>query len=113
MVVELRSVPMASTNILSILAMGICAVRAQERIEIFDAHLHYNQEPTPFYTLDQVREVFRRNEIIGIVANSRPNKGTLELTQAKWPELKVVPFIRPYRVRSDLQTWFNGPRFSN
>ena len=91
------------------MAMGICTVRAQERIEIFDAHLHYNQEPTPFYTLDQVREVFRRNGIIGIVANSRPNKGTLELAQAKWPELKVVPFIRPYRVRSDIQTWFNDP----
>src|SRR6476660_10522731 len=90
-------------------AMGFSAVRAQERIEIFDAHLHYNQEPTPFYTLDQVREVFRRNGIIGIVANSRPNKGTHELSQAKWPELKVVPFIRPYRVRSDIQTWFNDP----
>jgi hypothetical protein len=90
-------------------AIGFSAVRAQERIEIFDAHLHYNQEPTPFYTLDQVREVFRRNGIIGIVANSRPNKGTHELSQAKWPELKVVPFIRPYRVRSDIQTWFNDP----
>jgi hypothetical protein len=90
-------------------AMGFSPVCAQERIDIFDAHLHYNQEPTPFYTLDQVREVFRRNGIIGIVANSRPNKGTLELTQAKWPELKVVPFIRPYRARSDIQTWFNDP----
>ena len=90
-------------------AMGFSPACAQERIDIFDAHLHYNQEPTPFYTLDQVREVFRRNGIIGIVANSRPNKGTLELTQAKWPELKVVPFIRPYRARSDIQTWFNDP----
>ena len=98
---------------LAALATWPLSAQAQERIEIFDAHLHYNQEPTPFYTLDQVREVFRRNGIIGIVANSRPNKGTLELTQAKWPELKVVPFIRPYRARSDIQTWFNGPRFSN
>jgi hypothetical protein len=28
---------------------------------------------------------------------------------ARWPELKVVPFIRPYRVRSDMQTWFDDP----
>lgn len=89
--------------------MGLFAVRAQERIEIFDTHLHYNQEPSPFYTLNQVREVFRRNGIIGIVVNSRPNKGTHELTETKWPELKVVPFIRPYRVRNDMQTWFNDP----
>jgi hypothetical protein len=85
------------------------SAQAQQRIEIFDAHLHYNQEPKPFYSLDQVRDVFRRNGITGIVATSRPNKGTHELVDAKWPELKVVPFIRPYRVRSDIQTWFNDP----
>jgi hypothetical protein len=91
------------------MAIGCCEARAQERIEIFDTHLHYNQEPTPFYSLDQVREVFRRNGIVGIVATSRPNKGTHELVDARWPELKVVPFIRPYRVRNDMQTWFNDP----
>ena len=83
--------------------------QAQQQIEIFDAHLHYNQEPKPFYSLDQVRDIFRRNGITGIVATSRPNKGTHELVDAKWPELKVVPFIRPYRVRSDIQSWFNDP----
>jgi hypothetical protein len=83
--------------------------QAQQRIEIFDAHLHYNQEPKPFYSLDEVRDIFRRNGITGIVATSRPNKGTHELVDAKWPELKVVPFIRPYRVRSDIQSWFNDP----
>jgi len=91
------------------MAIGCSGGRAQERIEIFDTHLHYNQEPTPFYSLDQLRDAFRRNGIVGIVANSRPNKGTHELVDARWPELKVVPFIRPYRVRSDMQTWFNDP----
>jgi hypothetical protein len=28
---------------------------------------------------------------------------------AKSPGLWVVPFIRPYRVRADIQTWFNDP----
>jgi Amidohydrolase len=94
---------------LAALATGPLAAQAQLQIEIFDAHLHYNQEPRPFYSLDQVREVFRRNGITGIIATSRPNKGTHELVDAKWPELKVVPFIRPYRVRNDIQTWFNDP----
>jgi hypothetical protein len=94
---------------LAALATGPLAAQAQQQIEIFDAHLHYNQEPLPFYSLDQVREVFRRNGITGIIATSRPNKGTHELMDAKWPELKVVPFIRPYRVRNDIQTWFNDP----
>jgi len=94
---------------LAALATWPLSAQAQQQIEIFDAHLHYNQEPKPFYSLDQVRDVFRRNGITGIVATSRPNKGTHELVDAKWSELKVVPFIRPYRVRSDIQTWFNDP----
>jgi hypothetical protein len=97
------------TTTLAAAMIGMSGARAQERLEIFDAHLHYNQEPAPFYSLDQVRQVFRRNGISGIVATSRPNKGTHELMDAKWPELKVVPFIRPYRVRNDMQTWFNDP----
>ena len=79
---------------------------AQE-LKLFDAHLHYNQEPTPFYSLDKVLETFRRNGVAGILATSRPNKGTHQLVDAKAQGLWVVPFIRPYRVRADIQTWFN------
>jgi len=82
---------------------------AQTPLRIFDAHLHYNQEPNPFYDLDKVLEIFRRNNITGIIATSRPNKGTHRLVDAKTPGLMVVPFIRPYRTRSDIQTWFDDP----
>ncbi len=81
---------------------------AQE-LKIFDAHLHYNQEPNPFFVLPKVLEVFKSNGVAGIVANSRPNKGTHQLVEAKAPGLWVVPFIRPYRVRGDIQTWFKDP----
>ena len=82
---------------------------AQAPLKIFDAHLHYNQEPNPFYDLDKVLEIFRRNNVAGILATSRPNKGTHQLVDAKAPGLWVVPFIRPYRTRSDIQTWFDDP----
>ncbi len=82
---------------------------AQAQIELFDAHLHYNQEPNPFYPLDKVVEIFRRNNVTGILATSRPNKGTQQLVDAKTPGLWVVPFIRPYRTRADIQTWFKDP----
>ncbi|HWP24714.1 MAG TPA: amidohydrolase family protein [Xanthobacteraceae bacterium] len=91
-----------------LLIAGWTGAQAQQ-LKIFDAHLHYNQEPDPFYSLDKVLEVFKRNEIAGILANSRPNKGTHQLVEARAPGLWVVPFIRPYRVRSDIQTWFNDP----
>jgi hypothetical protein len=82
---------------------------SQQRLELFDAHMHYNQEPNPFYSLDKVLETFRRNGVSGILATSRPNKGTHQLVAAKPPGLWVVPFIRPYRIRSDIQTWFKDP----
>jgi hypothetical protein len=95
-----------------VLVAALCAsafaAQAQE-LKIFDAHLHYNHEPKPFYELDKVLELFRRNGITGIVATSRPNKGTHQLVEAKAPGLWVVPFIRPYRVRDDIQTWFKDP----
>ena len=94
---------------LAVAGLGLSGSGAEERLEIFDAHLHYNQEPNPFYPLDKVLELFRRNTITGVLATSRPNKGTHQLMHAKAPGLWVVPFIRPYRVRADIQTWFDDP----
>ena len=82
---------------------------AQPTLKIFDAHLHYNQEPNPYYPLERVLDVFRRNNVAGILANSRPNKGTHQLVDAKAPGLWVVPFIRPYRTRDDVQNWSTDP----
>ncbi|MBV9348477.1 MAG: amidohydrolase family protein [Pseudolabrys sp.] len=96
---------LALMGLLSLVATG---APAQQPLEIFDAHMHYNQEPNPYYPLDKL-EVFRRNNITGVLATSRPNKGTHQLMDAKAPGLWVVPFIRPYRIRADIQTWFNDP----
>ena len=89
----------------------ICVARRRsasaQQLKIFDLHLHYNQEPNPFYPLDQVLKSFAAAEW-PIVANSRPNS-THQLVEAKAPGLWVVPFIRPYRVRGDIQTWLKDP----
>src|SRR6266404_6081562 len=89
-------------------ASGPCAC-ADEPIEIFDAHLHYNWEPKPFYQLDEVLELFKKHGVTGILATSRPNTGTHALMDARAEGLQVVPFIRPYRVRADIGSWFNDP----
>jgi hypothetical protein len=85
------------------------AAPPQERLPIFDAHMHYNWEPTPFYPPEKVLEIFRRNGVTGVLSTSRPNDGTRALVAAKPKDLWIVPFIRPYRVRADIQTWFNDP----
>jgi hypothetical protein len=76
---------------------------------IFDAHLHYNWEPKPFYEPEIVLALFRRNQVTGILATSRPNTGTQVLVEMKPADLWIVPFIRPYRIRADIPTWFNDP----
>jgi hypothetical protein len=83
--------------------------RAAEPIEIFDAHMHYNWEPKPYYQPDEVLALFRKNRVTGVLATSRPNTGTHVLMDAKPEGLWVVPFLRPYRVRADIQTWFGDP----
>jgi hypothetical protein len=103
---------LATSVLLLGLALGSAAV-AQPVLKIFDAHLHYNQEPNPTFPLNQVLEIFKRNGIGGILSNSRPNKGTHELVDAKAPSLWVVPFIRPYRTRDDVQGWSSDPAISD
>jgi amidohydrolase family protein len=89
--------------------LALAGAYAQSSLKIFDAHLHYNQEPNPYFSVEQVLDVFRRNNVAGIIANSRPNKGTHQLVDAKAPGLWVVPFIRPYRTRDDVQNWSTDP----
>ena len=79
-------------------------VKADEPIEIFDAHMHYNWEPKPYYSVDEVLALFKKHRVTGILATSRPNTGTHALMDAKPQGLQIVPFIRPYRVRADIQT---------
>jgi hypothetical protein len=102
------------------IALGIavlCATSprtgAAEPIEIFDAHLHYNWEPKPYLPLADVLALFKKHRVTGILATSRPNTGTHALvgaqTEGKADGLWVVPFIRPYRIRADIGSWFNDP----
>jgi hypothetical protein len=92
-----------------VVALAAPLARGDDRMPIFDAHLHYNREPTYFFPLDSVLELFRRNRVTGILATSRPNNGTHALVAANPADIRVVPFIRPYRVRSDVGSWFDDP----
>jgi hypothetical protein len=80
---------------------------------LFDAHLHYNVEAWdgqagPHPPADVV-ERMRRNGVRAIIANSRPNAGTLALAGsplAREAGVQVVPFVRLYRDRADYDNWF-------
>jgi hypothetical protein len=78
-------------------------------LPIFDAHLHYNREPDARLPVERVFALLEANGVSGILANSRPNEGTRALLDARPAGLRIVPFLRPYRTASDVQTWFRDP----
>jgi hypothetical protein len=85
---------------------------------LFDAHLHYNDEacvhdtPSPGcpHPLADVLDRMQRNGVRAVLANSRPNAGTLALAgareQTRAAGVTVVPFVRLYRNRADYSGWF-------
>lgn len=78
-------------------------------LPVFDAHLHYNWEPSPRLAPEAVGALLRRAGVTGVLANSRPNDGTRALAGSPPAGLAVVPFLRPYRRLADVQTWFRDP----
>jgi len=91
----------------------VVPVAASDLLPIFDAHLHYNDEATVVYPVSDVLKRFRDNGVTAILANSRPNEGTRALVGAARADPRsaprVVAFVRPYRTRADVGTWFNDP----
>jgi len=77
---------------------------------LFDAHLHYNVEAQEPHPLADVLARMQRSGVRAIVANSRPNAGTLGLASAleatRAAGVSVVPFVRLYRNRADYSGWF-------
>ena len=87
----------------------ITNAQAVEPLRVFDAHMHYNIEARDRYPPAAVLEIFRRNNVRGILATSRPNEGSALLMQAASESLAIVPFIRVYRDRADYGTWHKNP----
>lgn len=82
---------------------------AARDLPLFDAHLHYNDAALQPYPLERVLTLFRQHGVRAILANSRPNDGTRLLAEARAADVQVVPFVRPYRTRDDMASWFRDP----
>ena len=75
---------------------------------IFDAHLHYNVEAQAAHPVADVLARMQRSGVRAVLANSRPNDGTLALAAAKTQReaagVALVPLVRLYRSRDDYST---------
>jgi len=102
-------------NRLLAVLLAVVALSASAAYEgpLFDAHLHYNDDAVGHYSVGAVMELFSKNGVKAILANSRPNDGTRALVEANRkaprPGFAVVPFIRVYRDRADYGTWHANP----
>lgn len=92
----------------SLLVMSLSAA-ATEPLPIFDAHMHYNIEARSTWSPQRVIALWRQLGILAVLATSRPNDGTLNLIAQNAPDIKIVPFLRPYRVQPDRHDWFANP----
>jgi predicted TIM-barrel fold metal-dependent hydrolase len=79
-------------------------------LPIADAHIHYSKPDWAVLTPDQVLDIFGRAGIRRALVSSTPDDGTLKLYE-KAPAV-VVPFLRPYRTREDMETWTRNPEIA-
>ncbi|CAN5174549.1 hypothetical protein BH11PSE11_BH11PSE11_36280 [soil metagenome] len=97
--------------VLGFLALSAGLARADQPppLPLFDAHMHYNIEARETVSPQQVIALWRKTGIRAVLATSRPNQGTLDLIALQAPDVRIVPFLRPYRVQPDRHDWFANP----
>lgn len=107
----------ALTAHLAALVLGASAVAAdaQDKLPLFDCHIHYSFDAVEAYPPEAALELLDRAGIRRAVVSSTPNEGTLQL-YARAPE-RFVPFLRPYRKTRDAasfgaerQSWYRDPQ---
>ena len=79
------------------------ALRAQERLPIFDAHVHYSHDAAEQVPVAQAVQILRQAGLAGAFVSSSDDEGTQKLLAAA-PDL-IVPELRPYRTRADTSGW--------
>jgi hypothetical protein len=106
---RLRSYPRAIRDGIQILGLVFLALlplataSAEDRLPIFDCHLHYSEDAWASFPAEEVISTIRAAGVIGILASSSPDDGTVRLLEAA-PDL-VTPELRPYRAGVSSATW--------
>jgi predicted TIM-barrel fold metal-dependent hydrolase len=79
------------------------SAQAQERLPIFDAHVHYSHDAAEQVPVKQAVQILRQAGLRGVFVSSSDDEGTQKLL-AEAPDL-IVPELRPYRTRADVSGW--------
>ncbi|WP_170419447.1 amidohydrolase family protein [Ruegeria arenilitoris] len=85
-------------------ALFCSAAIAQER-PIFDTHIHYSHDAVELVPPEKVAKIFRDAGVRKALVSSSDDNGTQLLLDAA-PDI-VVPALRPYRRRGEINTWMH------
>lgn len=80
---------------------------ADDRMPLFDAHIHYSHDAVELVPPKAAVEILRKAGLKKAMVSSSDDEGTQKLWQEA-PEL-IVPSLRPYRRRGDTAGWTNDP----
>jgi hypothetical protein len=80
---------------------------AAAQYPLFDAHIHYSRPDWDAYTPERALSILARAGVRRALVSSTPDDGTLMLYE-KSPA-GIVPSLRPYRTREDMDTWSRDP----
>lgn len=77
----------------------------EDLLPVFDAHIHYSHDAWEAFAPDDAIRRLREAGVKRAMVSSSSDKGTQMLYDAA-PEF-VIPVLRPYRKRGELQTWMH------
>src|SRR5262245_26780170 len=99
-----------AATVIALAGLGSWQTGAQERLPIFDTHVHYGQNDWSAYPTGKVFELFDAAGVPRVLASSTPDDGTLKLHAVD--ASRVVPILRPYRNGVTSSNWFRDPNLS-
>lgn len=99
--------PIRALLVLPLLMLAASAVRADQEMPIFDAHLHYSHDAWEVVPPKAFIEILRTANIRRALVSSSNNEGT-KMLQDIAPEI-ILPELRPYRSRGEIGSWPKDP----
>jgi len=95
------------TIVAVVLTSAIASPVRLEEIVLSDGHLHYSTPDWAVYSPEQILAILDKAGIGRALVSSTPDDGTLKLYD-KDPR-RIVPILRPYRTRDDVNSWWRDP----
>ena len=81
---------------------------SQERLPIFDTHVHYKEPAWEVYPPDSIIALLKKTGVVKALVSSTPDEGTRMLYKED-PE-RIIPFLRPYHDDINSSNWYSKER---